>query len=312
MWYQQHYELIVLMLLTAVGAMGYQVPLRSGVMAFISAGFWGVGAYAAAKVALDTGLGLWFALGLSLVFGALGGLVLSVLFIRLSGLALAMATFAWDLVVSILAAQFGSFTGGSAGLAPIPALLSMPVLLSTFCIACLVLSRLEVGRLGRAQAVHRYDTELAVSLGINVTAWRHTVFVAAGILGSLSGAIYALSFYEISPSQIGFDTLVSGLATVVVGGFSSWRGCLLGTIVVIGIPNLFQSLQLWTPVVYGGLLVLGAVFLPDGLLGIWQRRSVLTAFAAPAAFAAALWNSRAARRLGSRPDADRDAGAPLV
>lgn len=271
-WYNQNSALVSLMLIGAISAMSYQVALRSGFFAFISAGFWGIGAYLSANIAIRTSLPWPVSIGVGLVLGALGGLILSVALLRLRGQYLAMATFAFDLVVSIVAEHLGGWTGGAAGLAPIPVQLTVTMLVVLLLVTCFVMSRLEVGRLGRAQEVIHVDPELAVSLGIKVTYWRHVIFAISGMLGALAGSMYALTFYAVDPSQIGFGTLIAGIATVVIGGTASWRGCLLGVIVVIGFPGQFQSLQIWTPVIYGGLLVVVAVFLPDGLFGLWQRR----------------------------------------
>jgi branched-chain amino acid transport system permease protein len=82
--------------------------------------------------------------------------------------------------------------------------------------------------------------------------------------------LYALSFLSVTPDQIGISTLIAGIATVVVGGIASWRGCVIGAIVVIGVPDFFQSLQIWEPVIYGGVLLLAAVFMPEGLFGLWR------------------------------------------
>lgn len=268
-WYTSHTLLLDLMMSSAVGAMSYQVALRSGIFAFIGAGFWGVGAYAAGDIAVKTHYPWILGVVIGIAIAALGGLLLSVLFIRLSGLYLGMATFAFDLVMGVVAQNGGRVTGGAAGLAPIPNVLSVPEMFGIFVLICALVSRLEVGRLGRAQELLRADPELAIALGLRTRAWRHWVFVIAAALGSVSGSLYALTFFSVSPSQLGFATLIGGVATVVIGGIASWRGCVIGAIIVIGVPDLFNGLQLWEPVIYGGLLVLAAVAMPEGLFGLW-------------------------------------------
>lgn len=274
-WYDSHTLVFALAITSAIGAMSYQVALRSGLFAFISAGFWGVGAYAAGDVAVKTGLPWPVGVLLGIGISALGGLILSVMLVRLNGLYLGMGTFAFDLVAGVIAQHAGSLTGGSAGLQPIPQDVSVPMMFGILVVVCLLVWRLEVGRLGRSQELIHFDQDLALSLGVRIRRWRHCVFMISGVLGSLSGSLYALSFLSITPDNVGFTTLITGLATVVVGGIASWRGCVLGAIVVIGIPNLFIGLAAWEPVIYGGLLLIIAVFLPEGVLGplsaTWRR-----------------------------------------
>jgi branched-chain amino acid transport system permease protein len=270
-WYQGHTLLLDLVMTSAIAAMSYQIALRSGVLAFISAGFWGVGAYAAGDIVVKTRLPWPVGILIGIAISAVGALLLSIFLRRLNGLYLGMATFAFVLVAGVLAAHGGHLTGGASGLQPIPSKISVPLMFLLFLFVCLLVSRLEVGRLGRAQELMHYDRELASAIGTRVTAWRHWIFVLSAAVGSAAGSLYALTFFSIDPTQIGFSTLIIGLATVVVGGLASWRGCLIGTIIVIGIPNLFQSLQIWEPVIYGGLLLLVAVFIPEGVFGMWLK-----------------------------------------
>jgi branched-chain amino acid transport system permease protein len=270
-WYQGHTLLLDFVMSSSIGAMSYQIALRSGLFAFISAGFWGVGAYAAADIAMKTSYPWALGILIGIVLSAAGGLLLSLLLLRLSGLYLGMATFAFDLVAGVIAQHAGPLTGGAGGLQPIPQDVSVPMMFGIFVVVCLLISQLEVGPLGRSQELIHFDQDLARSLGIRVTAWRHWIFILSAVLGSLSGSLYALTFLSISPSSIGFSTLITGLATVVVGGVASWRGCVIGAIIVIGVPNLFNNLQIWEPVIYGGLLLVVAVFMPEGIFGLWRR-----------------------------------------
>jgi branched-chain amino acid transport system permease protein len=270
-WYNANTLVFDLAMTSAIAAMSYQIALRSGVYAFISAGFWGVGAYAAGDIVTKTQLPWPVGILIGMAISALAGLVLSLLLFRLDGLYLGMATFAFDLVVGVAAAHAGSITGGAGGLSPIPQKISVPLLLGIFAVVCLLMSRLEVGRLGRAQELIHFNRELATALGVRLTAWRRWIFVLSAVVGSLAGSLYALTFYAVDPTQIGFSIIITGLAIVVVGGIATWRGCVIGAVIVVGVPNLFQSLQIWEPVIYGLLLLFVAVFMPEGIFGLWRR-----------------------------------------
>jgi branched-chain amino acid transport system permease protein len=275
-WYSAHYLLLILVVVTAISGMSYQVALRSGQFALISAAFWGVGAYAAGDIAVKTTLPWPVGIALGLGLSALGGLALSFLLSRVRGLYLGMATLAFDLVIGVIAQHATPLTGGAGGLSPIPTEVSMLPLLIIFIVTCSLMCCLEVARPGRSQEVIHFDSELATSVGVNVRRWQHIIFALAGVLGALSGSLYALTFYAIDPSEIGFSALIIGIATCVVGGVTSWRGCLIGAVIVVGFPGLFNGLQVWEPVIYGGLLLLAAVFLSNGLFGLWTGRAQLT------------------------------------
>lgn len=252
-----------------VFALSLQVVLRAGVFAFASAGFWGVGAFTVGKMELTTGVPFPVSMLLGLAIAGLGGLVLSLALCRLSGLYLAMATFAFNLVLAIAWEQSSTtWSGGPDGLSPIQPRMTVWGLAVILVGTCWLLSRLEAGRVGRAQKVMREDVELAISLGVRAPQWRHTLFVFSALLGALSGELYALSFWAVAPSQFGFEMVVIGLATVVIGGVASWRGALVGASLVLAFPGFVASIFEWREIIFGALLVIIAIYAPEGLLGL--------------------------------------------
>src|ERR1700684_3909266 len=84
-WFVANQALIQLMLTTAVGAMSYQIALRSGFLAFVSAGFWGIGAYGAGDIAIRSSLPWIASVAIVVAASGVGGLILSLALFRLKG-----------------------------------------------------------------------------------------------------------------------------------------------------------------------------------------------------------------------------------
>ena len=97
---------VVLVQATFIGlvlALSVQVPLRMGVFSFAGAGSYGIGAYLAGIITIKYETPGIVAVLITMVFTAVIGLVLGLVISRLAGLYLAMATVAFDLIISVLA-----------------------------------------------------------------------------------------------------------------------------------------------------------------------------------------------------------------
>jgi branched-chain amino acid transport system permease protein len=58
------------------------------------------------------------------------------------------------------------------------------------------------------------------------------------------------------------------MAMVVIGGSASLWGALLGTALLVSLPELLTRLQDYEMLVYGAILILVMMFAPKGLAGI--------------------------------------------
>jgi branched-chain amino acid transport system permease protein len=55
---------------------------------------------------------------------------------------------------------------------------------------------------------------------------------------------------------------------VIIGGFGSWFGALLGAFLLTWLPLRLTSLGSWWPVIYGALMMLIATWMPGGIIGV--------------------------------------------
>jgi branched-chain amino acid transport system permease protein len=251
-------------------ALSIQVPLRMGVFSFAGAGSYGIGAYAAGILVLRYEFGPLTAIALTALGTAVIGLLLGSLISKLNGLYLAMATVAFDLIISVVAINGGELTGASTGLFGIITDFSMiqMVVLTVAALALVAMS--EVGRLGRRVDTVRDDPELAASMGINVRRYRLAAFVVSGALGGLAGAMNVLVRSTVGPLDIGFGLIVLALTMIIVGGSRSWKGALIGAVIFTWLPDLLTVIGEWQELVYGVIVAIAAIFLPRGIYGVLQ------------------------------------------
>jgi branched-chain amino acid transport system permease protein len=239
-----------------------------GVFSFAGAGSYGIGAYLSAILVLRQGFNGLVAIAVAVVVAAVIGLLLGLLIFKLNGLYLAMATVAFDLIISVIAINGGTLTGASTGLYGVLADFTTGHMFALTAVVLVLVAFSERGRLGRRVDAVRDDPELAASLGINVRRYRLVAFVVSGALGGLAGGMNVMVRTAIGPLDIGFGLIVLALTMIVVGGSRSWKGAVIGAVIFTWLPDVLAVIGEWQELVYGVIVAVAAVFLPRGLYGV--------------------------------------------
>ncbi|GGM20710.1 branched-chain amino acid ABC transporter permease [Dactylosporangium sucinum] len=273
-WYFGHLTLIQGMLISIPLAMSVQIALRSGVFSFASIGFYGIGAYGTGILVIRDWPVLP-AIALMVVVSGLVAYFMSIPLIRLRGLYLGMVTFAFDLILTVVATNGGELTGGALGLLGVPLGVGTGGLLAAAVFAVLLVSQLERRAVGRALVGIKNSEELVMSVGVDLKRRKRIVFAISGALGALSGSLYVLTFSTVQPTSAGFTLIITTLTMAVIGGTSSWIGAVIGTIIITWLPSLAATIGEYQHLVYGVVLVLVVMYAPEGVLGalrwLWQR-----------------------------------------
>jgi branched-chain amino acid transport system permease protein len=178
------------------------------------------------------------------------------------------------LMVGVVALNWTGVTGGAEGLYAIPVSVTPMGMVLILLAVVVLLAMLQRGTIGRTLDVSREDEQLAATVGIDTKRYHRLAFVVSAMLGGLAGALHALTFNTISPEDAGFSFIILALAMVIIGGYGSWLGALLGAVVLTYLPYKLTSVGEWWPVMYGATLILVATYLPGGFYGI-ARQSVL-------------------------------------
>jgi len=268
-WFLSNELLIQSIAVYALVAFSVQVPLRSGTFSLAGVGLYGIGSYSAAYW-VKGGTSPWLAVIASVALAVVIGWILALVLVRLHDLYLGIATLAFDMMVVILALNWEKVTGGAAGMYGIPLSISTRTMLVTLVAVGILLTLLEIGTIGRIYQTVRDDEQLAQALAIDARKYRQLTFVVGGALGALAGAYHSLSFNAISPNDSGFNLVVLALAMVIIGGFNSWIGALLGAVILGWLPVLLAGTGDWWPVFYGAGMVGFAVFAPAGIFGLGE------------------------------------------
>ncbi len=282
----------VLMGLQAITALGL-VPLtgHGRLISLGQAAFYGIGGYTSALLStrLDVAPVLGVAAGVVLAAGV--AWLLGRFLFRVQGHYLALATLSFGLMLSFLVAQL-PLTGATNGITGVG---SMSVFgfrfttdLDTYYLVALVVliavvlvDSLMRSPIGKALTAVGDSPVAAASSGVSISALRRGTFALAAALAALSGGLYVHWTSYADPSMLGILNSVQVLVVAVVGGLRTVWGAPLGALMVLSLSEAAKTLLPnvvphasgnYEIVVYGAVLILVVLFLPNGVAGLARSR----------------------------------------
>ncbi|HBD10358.1 MAG TPA: branched-chain amino acid ABC transporter permease [Syntrophobacteraceae bacterium] len=255
--------------------MGY-----AGQISMAQAAFFGIGAYSSGILTVHFAWNPWAAIPVGCLLAAAVAWLVGIPALRLKGHYLAMATLGFGVIVSIVFAEEIRWTGGPSGLPDIPRLrlagraisneLQYYYLVwSVVLIALLFCLQVIHSRVGRAlRAIHEQDVA-AEAQGVATAGYKVQVFVLSAVLAALAGSFYTHYVTFLNPSSFNLMWSIRFVLMVVVGGMQSIWGAILGTVLMTFVGN--EWLQVFADyeiLVYGAVLLVVALFLPQGLVSL--------------------------------------------
>lgn len=243
-------------------------------------GFYGLGAYLSAILALHYKLPPLFSLLLASSIAALLGFFLALPAIRLKGHYLAVATLAFGEIVYLFLNEWGP--GGPSGFGNIPTLdlslfsldYSQSFLVLVWIIwwiSFVLIYNLANSTYGKTlKALHSSEVALR-TLGVNVVFLKIKVFIISAFLTALSGALYAHYVTFLSPANFSVFYSILILIMVMLGGMHNLWGSLLGALFLTSLPEILRPLKDYDILIYGLILIIALLFFQEGLINPLER-----------------------------------------
>jgi branched-chain amino acid transport system permease protein len=124
----------------------------------------------------------------------------------------------------------------------------------------------------RRDAVATRDNILVAKVaGVPSTRIQMVLFAMGSALGALSGALIGHWNGVIATDTFGFDLAIGIFLMLYLGGVGSMWGPVLGAAVFVALPQLLSGIQTYYSIVYGLLLLVVILALPEGLVGGLNR-----------------------------------------
>ncbi|WP_150306090.1 high-affinity branched-chain amino acid ABC transporter permease LivM [Pseudomonas saliphila] len=293
-------DLATLVLIYIMLGLGLNIVVGlAGLLDLGYVGFYAVGAYTYALLAMYFDIGFWPGLFAAGAMAALFGFLLGFPVLRLRGDYLAIVTLGFGEIIRILLNNMTWLTNGPNGIGGIP----KPTLfglefsrragdgMQTFheffgieyssvhrvmfvyflalvlvLITLYVINRLLRMPVGRAWEALREDEIACRSLGINPTAIKLNAFTIGATFAGFAGCFFASRQGFISPESFTFIESAIILSIVVLGGMGSQVGVILAAIIMTLLPEVARQFEEYRMLLFGLLMVLMMIWRPQGLL----------------------------------------------
>lgn len=278
-------------------ALSAYLVLIVGEVSFGQQAFFGIGAYSAATATALYDLSLTTAVIIACILGCMVAWCLAKLTTALSGFYFSIATLAFAELFrfSMLQVRFsvevdGQKTGpdGPEGFENIRWMFDQNMEASDFLflVACVLFVTLTVLYLAdktplfRSARIVGEDPILAQAQKISPDFVRTTMIALSGGVAAIGGALFAHFSTYIEPGMFSIMLGVHGLAYAVIGGLAVPFGPLLGVAIDIGLLESVRYFSSYRMIVFGGLVAVLLIVLPQGILNArllrrlyyWGRR----------------------------------------
>lgn len=255
----------------------------AGYVNFGTNAFFGVGVYTAVLLAQAFSAPLSIQILVAAVMGALLGLGVGLLTLRMRGIFFSIATIAVAIVIETAVTNW-RYVGGAAGIQlqrpPVTEPFDSYVKMLFFVQAVLVIVAIAVARfiqhsrMGRGLHALRDDELAAECTGVPTLRLKLMACVISGALMSAGGAPAAMYLQFANPdSAFNLNYSVSVLAMSLIGGTANWIGPVLGA-VLLASTQQFLTVTISSEInvlVLGVMLVLFVVAAPKGIVGLLSR-----------------------------------------
>jgi branched-chain amino acid transport system permease protein len=254
---------------------GYTGQISIGHGAFMA-----IGGYTTAIMSRDHHTNLVLTMLLAFAICFVFGLIVGIPALRLSGVYLALVTFALAVSVPQLALRYSTFLGGTGGVQSAEtagdlwlygAAWAASAIL--FVLAWLILR----GRTGRAFRAVRDSEIAATASGVELPVYKTLAFGISAAYAGVAGSLFVLATNGFAqPSEFGVVLSLELLIGAAVAGLGSLWGILAGAAFVGLLPTVSSSVPVigsdhGRDVVFGLMVVLVMLLLPDGFAGLLAR-----------------------------------------
>ena len=284
--YYLHIFIITLLYIIVVSSL--RTIALSGQVSVAHAAFMGIGGYFSGVLSKELGLTPW----LTIPLGGVAAMVVAVLigypFTRVRAIYFSMVSLLGGIaIVNIIrVAQKWTGAAGLAGIPPlspinIPGLMTINFLgqkvayyyfaLILTLVSLLVLYRIEHSRIGMTWKAIAQSYLVASSVGINEAGSRVLALAIGCFFAGIAGAGYAHYNLVLTPGTFSFLPSIFLVMYMLVGGRDRFSGPIIGTAVLVMVPEIFRGLKVFAPLILGAIMVIVVFLLPQGIAGLFDQ-----------------------------------------
>jgi branched-chain amino acid transport system permease protein len=262
----------------------------TGLVSFGHALFIGIGAYTGAVLTTKLGVRhMELILPAAALAAALAAAPVGALCVRYVKIYFGMLTLAFGMVFYTFLLKFYRLTGGDEGMRMLrPSLFGREwgdfnktaylvgpyyyFSLAVLLLATLVMWRIVGSPFGLCLKTIRDNPLKAESLGVSVPRYRWYAFMISAVYAAVGGALLAPPTGNVDPTLAYWTHSGNVVFMVLLGGFASFFGPLLGAFAFIFLQDTVMSVFPYWRLIFGAILAFIVIVAPGGLMGLFARR----------------------------------------
>ena len=257
----------------------------AGYLSFGHAAFFGIGAFATAKIAAVFDLSPVLTILATIPAGAIAALVALIIgypCLKIQGPYFAVVTLCFAFVVD-LAVKNIEFLGGAEGIwmkiMDVPEKLSRSIMYEVMLLLMVVTLGvawwLGRSRLGAGLRAIRSDEEVAETMAIPTAKIKIQAFILSAFFPGIAGGLFAYYLTYIHADVV-FNISISILIVLMAmfGGGGTWLGPIIGAVILTvvneGLSNFAQAEI--ARIIYGALFIVVTIFMPNGIIDFFRKK----------------------------------------
>jgi branched-chain amino acid transport system permease protein len=222
---------------------------KTGLVSLAHAGFYGIGAYTAAVLAVQFGRSFWIALPIAMLVSALTALLVSLFALRTTDDYFIICTLGVQIVMFSLMNNLMSLTRGPLGISGIPPIQFLDSKITgktEFFIISLLLTAVMWWLLKN----------------LSRSGFGKTLIAISAMCAAIPGALYAHYIAFIDPSSFTLNESIFILSIVIIGGMGSLKGSFIASSFMVILPEMLRFVGMpdymaanTRQIIYGFILV---------------------------------------------------------
>lgn len=282
----KYLDVPIFLAINVLVVVSYRLVTLTGEWSLIHIVMMGVGAYASAMLSKMAGFPFWVSMPIAGMTAAAVAALLCFPLFRMTQFYFLIGSFAAGEAIRLVWIYFIDPFGGTSGINNIPApelgdidfyepipYFYMTLIIVTFSL--FILYRIEKSRVGLTLNAVHWKAPLAESVGVNTWKYRSLALIVGSFFVGIAGALKVHYLTVVTPNQFGIGVMVFVLIWVIVGGYGTFVGPIIGVVVLTLFDQGLRASGIVSPdiqpAVYGAVLITSILFMPEGLEGIGKR-----------------------------------------
>ena len=270
---------LILFFVWAIVAQGWNLVWGiAGVWSLGQMAIFAMAGYCTGWVVIHTGISTVGAAVIGVILSLVASVVMAIPSIRLKGVYVILFTISFhELFRTLLMTDTSGFTGGQFGLPSYEGFVSKEIPFSErtriyyyiafilFLLVTGIMVILQKSRLGLAFRAIGQAPLYAASRGISLFKTQTLAFLIGGLFAGVAGSFWSGYFGTMQPGVLSYDTLVLIIAMMVIGGWGTLLGPILGAFLLTWLSEALHQAHEFRMIILGSLVVIAAVLFPAGL-----------------------------------------------